>query len=195
MFLRDQQKVQLDWLARDCNKLKPTPNDRRTNIILPVCLSTTQIHPPYLSQIPVKSQLCMWRLKQAKMCSFTQQISRMYPWKVFITFLNSQIPSLQFSLTTTVSIFWVNRPPLKQDHSSSSSTPWHNQKASSHWIHLQGHYYRHLWFKHICCKHWAICEDFILFMSICFTQKPPVLKTDSHTLHIFKAPSKDLMVH
>ena len=158
-------------------------------------LSTTQIHPPCLSQIPVKSQLCMWRLKQAKMWSFTQQISRMYPWKVFITLLNNQIPSLQFYLTTTVTIFLVNRLPLKQDQSSSSSTPQHNQKASSHWFHLQGHYYRHLWLKHICCKHLAICEDFILFMPICFTQKPPVLKTDSHTLQIFKAPSKDLMVH
>lgn len=44
----EQQNVELDWLARDCNKLKPTPNDRRTNVILPVCLPLYNTDPSTL---------------------------------------------------------------------------------------------------------------------------------------------------
>lgn len=43
-----QQRVELDWLARECNKLKPTPNDRRTDVILPVCLPLYNTDPSTL---------------------------------------------------------------------------------------------------------------------------------------------------
>lgn len=170
-----------------------------------VCLDLCCTDPSPPSQLPFpgpneKPTVHVKAKASWDVASQAAQIPSMCPWGMFANLLNNQIPpsSVLFCFLISWSLYFLG----KQTTSKSGSrvpmsllvfivlgAPWHAQEASKVTA------TRYLWFKYMCGKHWAICEDFLLFMPVCFTQKSPVLKTNSRTLQIFKAPSKDILLH